>query len=177
MTERWHDDHETWLPTFLLKERGLSAVSTGGFLIVTITGSFFGYLAGAIFSDLLGRRLTFLFFGLSSFFMILVYTFVNAGDTVLLLMGLPLGFFLSASFAVMPAFFTETFPTHCRGTGLGFVTQFWPRRRCAVPFLVGLYSEQFGLGFTDRLVLRWRVCLYVALRICAPQNRRAGFSR
>ena len=36
-----------WLPTYLSTVRGISAVGTGGYLLVLILGAFFGFVAGA----------------------------------------------------------------------------------------------------------------------------------
>ncbi len=36
-----------WMPTYLRTVRGLSASSTGGFLLIQIFGALLGFLAGA----------------------------------------------------------------------------------------------------------------------------------
>ena len=54
----------TWLPTFLRTERGLSVLDSAGYLAVSISGAFCGYLAGGFLADRIGRRLTFLVFAI-----------------------------------------------------------------------------------------------------------------
>ena len=44
-----------WLPTYLTTGRGLSAPSTGGFLLVQILGALLGFLLGTYLSDIIGR--------------------------------------------------------------------------------------------------------------------------
>ena len=52
-----------WMPTYLRTVRGLSATSTGGFLLVQILGALFGFLLGSYLSDAIGRKWTFLVVG------------------------------------------------------------------------------------------------------------------
>lgn len=161
----------TWLPTFLIQERGLSSTSAGGYLIVTITGAFFGYLMGAALSDAIGRRPSFLVFGIAAFAVILLYTFVSVSPNVLLVLGLPVGFFLSGAFSVMPAFFTETFPTYCRGVGLGFVHSFGRAAGGLFPFLVGLFSDRLGLGLAIGLLSASGFAFMLLFTFALPETR------
>src|SRR5437899_9818441 len=47
-----------WMPTYLRTVRGLSAPSTGGFLLVQILGALIGFLIGTYLSDAIGRKWT-----------------------------------------------------------------------------------------------------------------------
>src|ERR1700730_13263612 len=49
-----------WMPTYLKTVRGLSAPSTGGFLLVQILGALLGFLLGTYLSDIIGRKWTFM---------------------------------------------------------------------------------------------------------------------
>src|SRR6202012_437367 len=79
-----------WMPTYLRTVRGLSATSTGGFLLGQILGALFGFLLGSYLSDAIGRKSTFMLSAIGSFVMILVYMFVPMDNTVLLFVGVPL---------------------------------------------------------------------------------------
>jgi MFS family permease len=79
-----------WMPTYLRTVRGLSASSTGGFLLIQIFGALLGFLAGAWLSDAIGRRLTFMLSAIGSLLMVLVYMFVPMSNTALFFVGLPL---------------------------------------------------------------------------------------
>src|SRR5262249_61664677 len=41
----------TWVPTYLRTERGLSVVGTGWYLTLLISGAFTGYLVGGVLTD------------------------------------------------------------------------------------------------------------------------------
>jgi MFS family permease len=114
----------TWLPTFLQKERGLTILSSGGYLAVIIVGSFVGYLVSAYLSDLIGRRSNFIIFAICSVLVVVTYTEIPINDSFMLVLGFPLGFFASGVFSGMGAFFTELFPTEIRGNAQGFCYNF-----------------------------------------------------
>jgi MFS family permease len=111
-----------WLPTFLLSERHLSVLGSGGYLAVIIFGSFVGYLSGAYLSDLIGRRLNFILFAACSILVVLSYTQWKIDDRLMLFLGFPLGFFSSGIFSGMGAFFSELFQPEFAGAPRDFVT-------------------------------------------------------
>src|SRR5262249_16001739 len=85
----------SWLPRFLTTERGLSIVSSTGYLGALIAGSFTGYLVGAWLSDRIGRRNLFLIFSLGAIAVIITYTQAPLSNEILWVLGFPLGFFAS----------------------------------------------------------------------------------
>ena len=136
----------TWLPTFLRTERKLSIVDSTGYLAVLIAGAFCGYMTGGIFADRLGRRLTFLIFALGAGAVVVVYTMVPFGDSAMLVLGFPLGFFSAGVFSGMGAFYTEQFPTRVRGVGQGFAYNVGRAAGALFPALVGVLSARMPLG-------------------------------
>jgi len=136
----------TWLPTFLRTERKLSVLDSAGYLAVSIAGAFFGYLAGGILADKIGRRLTFLVFAMGAGGVAVIYTSVPFGNGAMLLLGFPLGFFASGVFSAMGPFFTENFPTRVRGVGQGFAYNVGRATGALFPTLVGLLSAKIALG-------------------------------
>jgi len=136
----------TWLPTFLRTERKLSVLDSAGYLAVSIAGAFFGYLAGGILADKIGRRLTFLVFAMGAGGVAMIYTSVPFGNGAMLLLGFPLGFFASGVFSAMGPFFTENFPTRVRGVGQGFAYNVGRATGALFPTLVGLLSAKIALG-------------------------------
>ena len=136
----------TWLPTFLRTERHLTVLATSGYLWVTILSAFAGYLGGAYFADRIGRRATFLVFAAGSCAIVLLYTMTPLSDGVMLVLGIPLGFFPAGVFSGMGAFFTEQFPTRVRGVGQGFAYNFGRATGALFPWLVGVLSASMSLG-------------------------------
>jgi MFS family permease len=136
----------TWLATYLKTVRNLSVLGTGGYLGFNILGSFLGYVISAHLSDWLGRRRTFVIMAGSAAVTVSAYTLLPLGDTAVLLLGFPLGFFQSGIIAGMGATFAELFPTRVRATGQGFSYNTGRAVGSLVPALVGVLAARVGLG-------------------------------
>lgn len=137
----------TWVPTYLKTERGLSVVGTGGYLTFLISGAFLGYLTGGYLTDVLGRRRNIWLFALLSAICILVYTHIpNGANTLLLVLGFPLGFCMSAIFSGFGSYLSELYPTALRGTGQGFTYNTGRAVGAVFPTLVGFLADSWGVG-------------------------------
>jgi MFS family permease len=136
----------TWLPTYLKTERKLSVIGSGGYIAVIIVGSFFGYVVGAYLADRIGRRANFMLFAVCSLMTVIAYTQFAIDDSLMLVLGFPLGFFASGIFSGMGAFLTENFPTRVRGSGQGFAYNFGRGIAAFNPVFVGLLSATLPLG-------------------------------
>ena len=136
----------TWLPTFLKTTRGLSVLNTGGYLFVVIVGSFVGYMVSAWLADRLGRKRTLILFAVCSFVTVTAYTFLPISNSLMLVLGFPLGFFASGSFSPLGAFFTELFPSRLRGSGQGFSYNYGRAIGALFPTSVGYLSARISLG-------------------------------
>jgi MFS family permease len=136
----------TWLPTFLKTQRMLSVMSTGKYLFVVILGSFTGYMVSAYLTDRLGRKKTLILYAVCSFVTVIAYTYLPIGNSVMLVLGFPLGFFSSGVFSPIGAFFTELFPSRLRGSGQGFSYNFGRGVGALFPTLVGHMSDRLPLG-------------------------------
>ncbi|MFF3502507.1 MFS transporter [Streptomyces sp. NPDC003247] len=137
----------TWVPTYLKTERGLSVVNTGGYLTFLISGAFLGYLTGGHLTDRLGRRRNIWLFALLSAVCILAYANIPGGaDTLLLVLGFPLGFCMSAIFSGFGSFLSELYPTAVRGTGQGFTYNTGRAVGAVFPTTVGFLADSWGVG-------------------------------
>ncbi|MEV4430953.1 MFS transporter [Streptomyces sp. R-07] len=137
----------TWVPTFLKTERGLTVVGTGGYLTLLISGAFTGYLTGGYLTDRLGRKKNIALFAVLSAVSVLAYTHIPAGaNTLLLLLGFPLGFCMSAIFSGFGSFLAELYPTPVRGTGQGLTYNTGRAVGAVFPALVGFLAEGWGVG-------------------------------
>ncbi|MFE6960804.1 MFS transporter [Streptomyces sp. NPDC057696] len=137
----------TWVPTYLKTERGLTVVGTGGYLTFLISGAFAGYLAGGYLTDLLGRKRNIALFALLSAVSIAAYTSIPDGaNGLLLVLGFPLGFCMSAIFSGFGSFLSELYPTAVRGTGQGFTYNTGRAVGAVFPTLVGYLADSWGVG-------------------------------
>lgn len=137
----------TWVPTYLKSDRGLSVVNTGGYLALLVSGAFLGYLTGGHLTDRLGRRATIWLFALLSAVCVLAYAHIPQGaDTLLLVLGFPLGFCMSAIFSGFGSYLSELYPTAVRGTGQGFTYNTGRAVGAVFPTLVGFLADSWGVG-------------------------------
>jgi MFS family permease len=137
----------TWVPTYLKTDRGLSVVGTGGYLAFLISGAFIGYLTGGYLTDRLGRRRNIWLFALLSAICILAYANIPSGaNTLLLVLGFPLGFCMSAIFSGFGSYLSELYPTAVRGTGQGFTYNTGRAVGAVFPTTVGFLADSWGVG-------------------------------
>ncbi|WP_086839612.1 MFS transporter [Amycolatopsis kentuckyensis] len=137
-----------WLPSYLKKTRELTVIGTGGYLAFLITGAFVGYVCGGYLTDLLGRKKTFLTFALLSAALIVAYTQIPTGaNGLVLVLGFPLGFSMSAIFSGFGAFLAELYPTALRGTGQGFTYNFGRAVGAIFPTIVGFLGAGGAIVF------------------------------
>jgi hypothetical protein len=78
--------------------------------------------------------------------LILAYTRIPITDGEMLVLGFPLGFFLSGIFSGMGAFLTELYPNAVRGSGQGFCYNFGRAVSAVCPALIGAWSTHNSLG-------------------------------
>lgn len=160
----------TFLPLYL-NGRGLSATTTGGYLLIVIAGSFAGYLTSAHLTDWIGRKGALILFAVGSFTSIAIYTLVPLSNGAILLLGFPLGFFPSGSFSPMGSFFTELFPTSLRGSGQGFTYNLGRGVGALFPALVGYFSARMPLGRAIAIFAVTAYILMVLSVLLLPETR------
>lgn len=161
----------TWLPTYLKMEKHLTVIGTGGYLAVIIIGSYLGYLCGAYLSDRIGRKLTFILFSVASLAIALIYTRMAMTNTVMLLLGFPLGFFASGIFSGLGAFLTELFPTRIRGSAQGFCYNFGRAIGATFPFLIGYVSQTMSLGHAIGIFAATAYGVVIVATLTLPETR------
>jgi len=161
----------TWLPTYLKMERHLSVLNTSGYLMVLIAGSFAGYLTSAWLSDRLGRRRCFMLFAVSAAVLVICYTQLPITDGTMLVLGFPLGFFLSGIFSGMGAYLTELFPSHIRGSGQGFCYNFGRAVGAVFPAMIGHMSASMPLGTAIGYLAAGAYSLVVIACLLLPETQ------
>jgi MFS family permease len=130
-----------WLPKFLREERHLTVLGSGGYLAIIIAGSFIGYLVSAWLNDRIGRRLNFILFAVFSVAVVVSYTLIPVDNTVMQVLGFPLGFLASGIFSGMGPILTELYPTRLRGSGQGFAYNFGRAVAALNVWFVGLFTD------------------------------------
>ncbi|CAM5785438.1 MAG: MFS transporter [Burkholderiales bacterium] len=161
----------TWLPTYLKMERNLSVLNTSGYLIVLIAGSFAGYLTSAWLSDRLGRRNCFMLFALCAGVLVVFYTQLPITDAAMMVLGFPLGFFLSGIFSGMGAFLSELYPSDIRGSGQGFCYNFGRAVGSIFPAVVGIMSSSMSLGVAIGYMAAGAYLLVIIASLLLPETR------
>jgi MFS family permease len=112
-----------------------------------IIGSFCGYLTAGYTHDWIGRRKAFALFSVMSAVLIVAYTRIpENANSLLLVLGFPLGFFASGIFSGFGSYLSEIFPTRARGAGQGFTYNFGRALGAFFPAIVGFLSTSIGLG-------------------------------
>jgi MFS family permease len=161
----------TFLPTFLRTQRHLTVLGTGGYLAVIIFGSWLGYKVSAYLSDAIGRRKNFFIFAVGSLVIAVAYTQAGISDSMMLILGLPLGFFASGIFSGMGPLLTELFPTSVRGSGQGFCYNFGRGIGAFFPTLVGLLSASTGLGAAIGVFAAMSYAIVILAALALPETR------
>lgn len=161
----------TWLPTFLKTERNLTVLGTGGYLAMVIVGSYVGYIVSAFLTDKIGRKKNFILFALGSMSIAWIYTHLPVTDSVMLLLGFPLGFFTAGVFSGMGAFLTELFPTRMRGSGQGFCYNMGRAIGALFPFLIGLASHTMELGYAIGIFSAVAYGVMILAALTLPETR------
>jgi MFS family permease len=165
-----------WMPTYLKTVRGLSAPSTGGFLLVQIFGALLGFLLGTYLSDLIGRKWTFLLSAIGTLVMVAVYMVVPMDNTTLLFLGIPLFMILIMKFPPMGPFMTELYPTEVRGTGQGFCYNAGRGIGALFPALVGFLSDTMSLGAAIVVFSSIASGIMILMLMTLPETRGRGLA-
>lgn len=133
----------TWLPTYLVKERGLSVADMGMFMTVLSVGMFIGYQLFGWLADKIGKKQTLLITLFGCALTLPMYALAT-DRTVLLWLGPVYAFFI-AWVGLFGSYFGELFPTRVRATGSGFCFNIGRGISAFAPVLFGGLAEVFGL--------------------------------
>jgi MFS family permease len=134
----------TWLPTYLVRDRGLDQARMATFIIVLNIGTFLGYQIFGYIADYIGRRkaLIWCFFGATV--MLPLYA-LTRDPTLLLWMGPVLSLFFSFT-GGFGSYFPELYPTRMRSLGAGFCFNMGRGVAAFAPFALGHMATTLGLA-------------------------------
>jgi hypothetical protein len=89
----------------------------------------------------------------------------------MLLLGFPLGFFISGVFSGMGAFLTELYPNAVRGSGQGFCYNAGRAAGALCPALIGFWSARGSLGAAIAAGTAASYALAIAAAWALPETR------
>lgn len=134
----------TWLPMFMIKERGLPADTAFLFFIILNVGMFIGYNVFGYLADRIGRKKAIFisFFGTA----VTLPIYVSMTDpTALLVMG-PVYAFFTAFVGLMGSYLPDLFPTRVRTLGAGFCFNIGRGVSAFAPFVMGFIAQQYSFA-------------------------------
>lgn len=133
----------TWLPTYLVKERGLSVELMAVFVVILNVGMFIGYNFFGYIADVIGKRKAVILSLVGTVITLPMYVLMR-DHTALMWLGPVYAFFISFA-GLFGAYFAELFPTHVRATGAGFCFNVGRGVSSFAPFILGWVATQYGL--------------------------------
>ena len=134
----------TWLPTYLVRERGLDPSAMTMFLIVMNVGMFVGYQAFGYLADRIGAKRTIIFCLIATTVLLPIYAAIR--DLTLLLWFGPVVALFSAYLGIFGAYFSALFPANIRSTGAGFCFNVGRGLSALAPFFLGEFATGHGLS-------------------------------
>ncbi len=161
----------TWLPTFLRTVRHLTATGAGSYVMVVTLGAFCGYLCSAYLTDAVGRRRNFLLYALGCWAVDFAYMELPVGNTAILLLGFPFGFFTQGIYASLGPYFTELFPTRIRATGQSFAYNFGRSVGALLVTAVALLAQVMPLGAAIGAISLCGYALAILATLLLPETR------
>jgi MFS family permease len=133
----------TWLPTYLVKVRGLSVSDMGMFMTVLSVGMFIGYQLFGWLADVIGKRNALLITLVGCAVTLPIYAL--ATDRIVLLWLGPVYAFFVAWVGLFGSYFGELYPTRVRATGAGFCFNIGRGVSAFAPVLFGGLAQMVGL--------------------------------
>jgi MFS family permease len=134
----------SWIPTFLVRERGLALPQMASFLLLMYIGMFVGYQVYGYIADRIGRRNAIAL----AFFMdcVTIPLYLLCHDlTLLLFFGPLMGMSIGAVFGLSGSFYAELFPDSIRALAGGFCFNVGRLGAVIAPFTVGYIGQTYGL--------------------------------
>lgn len=134
----------TWLPSYLITERGLSSRTVGVFMTVLNLGMFLGYFAFGWLADKIGKRnaLVLSFFGTG---VLMPLYGLATNQTMLLWLGPAYAFFMTFS-GLFGSYLGEVYPTEFRTTGANFCFNVGRGVSAFAPIAIGSFAASQGLS-------------------------------
>jgi AAHS family cis,cis-muconate transporter-like MFS transporter len=151
----------SWLPSYLMKDLGVNARSTGWYVAGAYTMTATGKVITGWLADLVGRRATWIVSGLLAavYLPFLVHAATPSNVAYLLLI---FGFLYGAPYAINATYMNESFPAHVRGTAVATSYSIGRVGSTLSPLLIGLAASRYSIGLGIGLLgISYAVCALV----------------
>jgi MFS family permease len=135
----------TWLPTILAKERGLSPKAFSSFLVVLQFTAVIAYFVGGIIADKFGKRSTMAVCAFLSAVTLFLWLGFEWSDNVFYAMGVLAWSIPSVVWAVAMGLTVEQFPTNIRAVGFASAYSTGRLLVTLVPIAMGAVAMKIGL--------------------------------
>ncbi len=140
-----------WIPTFLVKERGLSLTAMANFSLFMYVGMFIGFHIFGYMADKIGRRNAMMAAFLMVALSVGVYIVLHS-PVFLFWWGAVVGIGVSGFAAAVGAYYAELYPEHLRAYASGFCWNMGRVGAVLAPYTIGyigkIYGLQTGLAIT-----------------------------
>lgn len=134
----------TWLPTYLVQERGLSIGVMANFMAILNIGAFIGINAFGFIADSIGKRNATLLSLLGSALMLSIYA-LTTQNAILFWLG-PVYAFFYAFASLFASYFSALYPTRVRTIGAGFCFNFGRGLAAFAPLLLSGIATHYSLA-------------------------------
>lgn len=134
----------TWLPSYLVQERGLSLGAMAGFMAMLNFGNFLGMNFFGFLADKIGKRNTIITTLLLTALMVPVYVYTS--DSKSLFWIGPIYAFFIAFAGLFGSYFSELYPTRVRTMGTGFCFNAGRGLAAFAPILLSGIASYYSLS-------------------------------
>ncbi len=151
----------SWLPSYLVKDLGVSLQNTGWYVAGTYTMMIAGKTLTGYLADVLGRRAIWIVSGLLTalYLPILVYAATPANIAYLLLL---FGLLYGSPYAVNATYMSESFPAEVRATAVATSYNIGRVGSTLSPLLIGMAATKYSIGLGISLLgVSYAVCALV----------------
>ncbi|UVJ46232.1 MFS transporter [Pseudomonas sp. LS1212] len=134
----------TWLPTYLVQERGLNIGMMASFIAILNVGAFIGINAFGLIADWIGKKNATLLSLLGCAIMLSIYS-VTEQNRILFWLG-PVYAFFYAFASLFASYFSALYPTRVRTLGAGFCFNFGRGLAAFAPLLLSGIAAHYSLA-------------------------------
>lgn len=137
----------SWIPTYLVNERGLSIEIMSNFSMFMFVGAFAGYYIYAALAEKIGLRKALMIAFLADAILVPSYVILPSADWLFWL-GPVMGLSFGGVFGLFGSYFSGLFPARVRASGSGFAFNIGRGFGAVVaPYTIGVLAKTQGLGF------------------------------